>query len=388
MTPPHSLLCSLWCVLLLGVGSLLLLVHLQHLTDSVPQQNTGVPVLEPPEWPMEKLPVAARQANDIPAGLFPMSLPILRLCSDPLVGIKQRVTKRRRKQLLNSALSGGEESLQQRRTQESRRHLLTATCSRFHTVHSIRRATLQQVSRIYVEDRFRLLYCEVPKAACSNWKRVLMMLGGRAHSIQDIPHDMAHYSNHLRRLDSYDRAGIAERLRSYTKVLFTREPFERLVSAFRDKFESPNSYYHPVFGRAIISRYRANATGSALKTGAGVTFREFVQYLLDMHRPVGMDIHWEQVSKLCSPCLIPYNFIGKFESLEEDANFLLHSIGAPDNITFPNFKDRNPLEERTSSRITREYFSQLNGTERQKVFEFYYRDYLMFSYPKPFPDLH
>ncbi|MEQ2225664.1 hypothetical protein ILYODFUR_019753 [Ilyodon furcidens] len=40
MTPPRSLLCSLWCVLLLGVGSLLLLVHLQHLTDSVPQQNT------------------------------------------------------------------------------------------------------------------------------------------------------------------------------------------------------------------------------------------------------------------------------------------------------------------------------------------------------------
>ncbi|KAK5615723.1 hypothetical protein CRENBAI_023026 [Crenichthys baileyi] len=388
MKPPNSLLCFLWCVLLLGVGSLLLLVHLQHLTDSVPQQNTGVPVLEAPEWPMEKPPVAARQANDIPAGLFPMSPPILRLCSDPLVGIKQPVTKRRRKQLLKSALSGGEESLQQRRTQESRRHLLTATCSRFHPVHRIWRATLQQVSRIYVEDRFRLLYCEVPKAACSNWKRVLMVLGGRAHSIQDIPHDMAHYSNQLRRLDSYDQAGIAERLRSYTKVLFAREPFERLVSAFRDKFESPNSYYHAVFGRSIISRYRANATGSALKTGAGVTFREFVQYLLDVHRPVGMDIHWEQVSKLCSPCVIPYNFIGKFESLEEDANFLLHSIGAPDNITFPDFKDRNPLEERTSSRIAREYFSQLNGTERQKVFEFYYRDYLMFSYPKPFPDLH
>lgn len=274
------------------------------------------------------------------------------------------------------------------RTQESRRRLLNDFCSDYQPVRRSRRLRLQHVSRIYVEDRFQLLYCEVPKVGCSNWKRVLMVLGGRARSTQDIPHDAAHYSNQLRRLDSYDRAGIAERLRSYTKVLFVREPFERLVSAFRDKFESPNSYYHPVFGRAIISRYRVNATGSALKTGAGVTFREFVQYLLDVQKPVGMDIHWERIGQLCSPCLIQYNFIGKFESLQEDANFLLRSIGAPDNLTFPDFKDRNPLAERTSSRITLEYFSQLNSTERQKVFEFYLRDYLMFSYPKPFPDLH
>lgn len=248
--------------------------------------------------------------------------------------------------------------------------------------------TRQQVSRVYVEDRFRLLYCEVPKAGCSNWKRVLMVLGGGARSTRDIPHDVAHYSNRLRRLESYTFSGVAGRLRSYTKVLFVREPFERLVSAFRDKFESPNLYYHPVFGRAIISRYRANATGAALRTGAGVTFREFVQYLLDLRRPVGMDIHWEPVSQLCSPCLLRYHFIGKFESLQEDADHLLRRIGAPANLTFPDFKDRNPQAERTSSRITRNYFSQLNATERQRVFDFYHMDYLMFNYPKPFTDLH
>lgn len=301
------------------------------------------------------------------------------------MGKKQPVTKRHRKLLLKSAPSGGSTEL---RTQQSRRRQLNNVCSEYHPVRRRRQVRLQQVSRLYVEDRFRLLYCEVPKAACSNWKRVLMVLAGRAQSTQDIPHDAAHYSNQLRRLDSYDRAGIAERLRTYTKVLFVREPFERLVSAFRDKFENPNFYYHSVFGRAIISRYRANATKSALNTGTGVTFREFVQYLLDAQRPVGMDIHWERVSQLCSPCLIPYDFIGKIESLQEDADFLLRGIGAPENLTFPDFKDRNPRAKRTSSRVTQDYFSQLNRTERQKVFEFYYRDYLMFSYPKPFSDLH
>ena len=67
-------------------------------------------------------------------------------------------------------------------------------------------------------------------------------------------HNDAHFANQLRRLDSYDHVGVAERLCSYTKVLFVWEPLEGLVSAFHDKFESPNWYYHSAFGRPIISR--------------------------------------------------------------------------------------------------------------------------------------
>ncbi|XP_039988597.1 carbohydrate sulfotransferase 8-like [Xiphias gladius] len=419
MKLPCSLYCSLWFLLLLGAGSLLLLVHLQDLTETVQQQTPGENMLVAPRWPVEKDVVTdstagAEQSEAIDAvsqvsgsdlrrqqpslSVFSNSSPSV--FDDASIGSKQPVTKRHRKLLLKSSVAassapgGGEEEQQRKhqlklaRTQGSRRRLLSEVCVKYQPGVTERPVSQRQVSRVYVEDRSRLLYCEVPKAGCSNWKRVLMVLGGSATSTRDIPHDAAHYANHLRRLESYDRAGIAERLRSYTKVLFVREPFERLVSAFRDKFESPNSYYHPVFGRPIISRYRANASRTALRTGAGVTFREFVQYLLDVRRPVGMDIHWEPVSQLCNPCLLRYNFIGKFESLEEEANFLLQSLGAPRNLTFPDFKDRNPLAERTSSKITQKYFSQLNSTERQKAFDFYYMDYLMFNYPKPFKDLH
>ncbi|XP_042338679.1 carbohydrate sulfotransferase 8-like, partial [Plectropomus leopardus] len=340
--------------------------------------SAGVNVLSQPSWPVDKVAVTVRSLSEDSLG---STLP---------------VTKRHRKLLLktpnsSAAPAGGHEEPHLQRlaeTQASRQRLLADVCSRYQPGAAGRPVSRRQVSRVYVEDRSRLLYCEVPKAGCSNWKRVLMVLGGAATSTWDIPHDAAHYANHLRRLESYDGTGVAERLRSYTKVLFVREPFERLVSAFRDKFESPNSYYHPVFGRPIISRYRPNATRADLRSGAGVTFREFVQYLLDVRRPVGMDIHWEPVSQLCSPCLLHYDFIGNFESLEEDANFLLRSVAAPANLTFPDFKDRNPRAERTSSRITQSYFSQLNASERQKAFDFYYMDYLMFGYPKPFKDLH
>ncbi|KAL1007413.1 hypothetical protein UPYG_G00086470 [Umbra pygmaea] len=314
-----------------------------------------------------------------------------------------RVTKRHRKLLKTSTVvsnnapntssfSGSSGSPQERwqwlsHIQEARRRLMKEVCAKYKSSIS-RTITPHHVSRIFVEDKYKLLYCEVPKAGCSNWKRILMVLSGLASSTHNIKHDVVHYGNHLKRLDSFDRPGITRRLETYTKVLFVREPLERLVSAFRDKFENPNSYYHPVFGKPIISKYRVNASKAALRTGSGVTFQEFMQYLLDVHRPVGMDIHWEPASQLCSPCLLDYDFIGKFETIDEEASFLLHRTGAPRNLTFPRFKDRNPEAERTSTHLTHRYFAQLSTSERQRAYDFYYMDYLMFNYSKPFKDLY
>ncbi|KAL0155080.1 hypothetical protein M9458_049343, partial [Cirrhinus mrigala] len=237
------------------------------------------------------------------------------------------VTKSHRKLLLKSGpliqQLNADPPGQIKENQERLTQVQQEVCAKYTSGSTKQTITRMHVSRIYVEDKHKLLYCEVPKAGCSNWKRVLMVLQGLASSTGEIQHDEVHYGNHLKRLDSFGQKGIIRRLKTYTKVLFLREPFERLVSAFRDKFESPNSYYHPVFGKPIISKYRSNATQHALRTGAGVTFKEFIQYLLDVHRPVGMDIHWEPVGHLCSPCLLDYDFIGKFETLEEEANFLL-----------------------------------------------------------------
>lgn len=270
---------------------------------------------------------------------------------------------------------------------EARRNLMKEICAKYKGSIS-RTVTRHHVQHLYVEDKYKLLYCQVPKVGCSNWKRTLMVLAGRATSASTIKHDTVHYGKHLKTLDSFDCQGIMHRLETYTKVMFVREPLERIVSAFRDKFENPNPHYHSLLGRPIISKYRLNASQEALLTGNGVTFKEFVQYLLDVHRPVGMDIHWEQMNQLCNPCLIDYDFIGKFENMEEESNIVLRLTGAPANVTLPNFKDRNPTDERTTVDIMQKYFSQVSLQERQRVYDFYYMDYLMFNYSKPFKDLY
>ncbi|XP_057555727.1 carbohydrate sulfotransferase 9 isoform X1 [Hippopotamus amphibius kiboko] len=268
-------------------------------------------------------------------------------------------------------------------TQEKRRSFLQEFCKKYGGVSRPQSHIFHMVSRIYVEDKHKILYCEVPKAGCSNWKRILMVLNGLAPSAYNISHDAVHYGKHLKKLDSFDLKGIYTRLNTYTKAVFVRDPMERLVSAFRDKFEHPNSYYHPVFGKAIIKKYRPNAC-EELNNGSGVKFKEFIHYLLDSHRPVGMDIHWEKVSKLCYPCLIHYDFVGKFETLEEDANHFLQLIGAPKELKFPNFKDRHSSDKRTNAQVVRQYLKDLTRSERQLIYDFYYLDYLMFNYTTPF----
>ncbi|KAM8895175.1 carbohydrate sulfotransferase 8-like isoform 2-T3 [Spinachia spinachia] len=271
--------------------------------------------------------------------------------------------------------------------QIARRQLMKEMCAKYKSSIS-RTITAHHVRNLFVEDKYKLLYCQVPKAGCSNWKRTLIVLAGLAPNAQSIKHDTAHGGRYLRELNTFDRKGIMHRLETYTKFMFVREPLERMVSAYRDKLENPNDYYHNLFGKPIISKYRANPSPEALNTGNGVTFKEFVQYLLDVHRPVGMDIHWDQTNQLCNPCLIDYNFIGKFENMEEESNFLLRLAGAPPNVTLPSFKDRNPADKRTSTDITQKYFSQVSALERQRMYDFYYTDYLMFNYTKPFKDLY
>lgn len=94
------------------------------------------------------------------------------------------------------------------------------------------------LDRIFVCDKHKILFCQTPKVGNTQWKKVLIVLNGAFPSIEEIPENVVHdhEKNGLPRLSSFSEAEIQKRLKTYFKFFIVRDPFERLISAFKDKF--------------------------------------------------------------------------------------------------------------------------------------------------------
>ncbi|XP_047245078.1 carbohydrate sulfotransferase 11 isoform X1 [Girardinichthys multiradiatus] len=268
---------------------------------------------------------------------------------------------------------------------QNRRDQVVDAC-RINNASSRKRRVLTpgDLKHLVVDEDHELIYCYVPKVACTNWKRVMMVLTGRGKysDPMEIPSNQAHVPSNLKTLNQYSIAEINHRLKNYFKFLFVREPFERLVSAYRNKFTLKyNSSFHKRFGTRIIRRYRKNATQDALINGADVKFKEFIDYLVDpaTQRDGPLNEHWQTVYQLCHPCHIHYDMVGKYETLEEDANYILQLVGVGDSLHFPSYAKST----RTTDAMTAQFFSNISTQQQVQLYKLYKMDFLMFNYSIP-----
>ncbi|XP_064612877.1 carbohydrate sulfotransferase 11-like isoform X2 [Liolophura sinensis] len=244
------------------------------------------------------------------------------------------------------------------------------------------------LSSIIVDDRHQVLYCQIPKVACTNWRRVFLILSGKLNITNplEILSDDAHhkYKNNLRYLSQYGLGEIRYRLKNYFKFMIAREPLERVLSAYRNKFIMKfSSTFQRLYGRKIIKRYRRNATEQAKEEGDDVSFAEFVQYLLDprtvMEQP--LNEHWIQQHKHCFPCTVNYDVIGHYENLDSDATHILHYMNVDKNVTFPS--RYSTYSHSKTSESLKKYFKQVPLPMLRDLYEMYYLDYMIFGYPYP-----
>ncbi|KAK9305441.1 hypothetical protein QLX08_003563 [Tetragonisca angustula] len=205
---------------------------------------------------------------------------------------------------------------------------------------------------ILVDEQHELLYCYVPKVACTNWKRVLMVATGK------WPERM---------------------LATYDKLIVVRHPLERLLSAYRNKLEAKHEksskYFQTRFGKKIIRRYRQNATAESLRNGDDVTFREFVQFVTDDSSNETRNEHWKPIYELCQPCLVNYNLVSKYESLVEDATEVLERMGV-ESVSFPT----KPANSEPTAKKLDKYYSTLTYKQLRKLVDLYKLDLRLFDY--------
>ncbi|XP_008305395.1 carbohydrate sulfotransferase 14 [Cynoglossus semilaevis] len=264
--------------------------------------------------------------------------------------------------------------------QEIRNRTIKTMCSQKNMPHSIWTLTPLQrktvLQHILVNDEYHFLYCYVPKVACSNWKRVLKVLNGALESV-DVSIKMDH-RNDLVFLSSLKPEEIRYRLKHYYKFMFVREPMERLLSAFRNKFGEIESYKKK-YGVEIVKRYRKGHAKDTSVKGDDVTFAEFVRYLLD-EDVERMNEHWMPVYNLCQPCAVSYNFIGSYEHLESDAEFVLQQIGAPPHVHFP---ERQTWYKPVTTETLHYYLCSLPQKLLRQLLPKYILDFSLFTYPLP-----
>ncbi|XP_059924019.1 carbohydrate sulfotransferase 14 [Gadus macrocephalus] len=265
--------------------------------------------------------------------------------------------------------------------QEIRNRTIRTMCGQKSMPHDVwslsplQRKTLLQ--HVLVNDQHRFLYCYVPKVACSNWKRLLKVLSGALGNV-DVKIKMDHHSD-LLFLSSLKPEEIRYRLKHYFKFLFVREPMERLLSAYKNKF-GEIEMYQKRYGVEIVKRYRKGqgAKGPAVK-GDDVTFAEFVRYLLD-EDVERMNEHWMPAYNLCQPCAVSYDFIGSYENLQRDAEYVLRRVGAPDHIRFPV---RQPWYKPVTAETLQYYLCSLPQKLLKDLLPKYILDFSLFTYPLP-----
>ncbi|XP_061534531.1 carbohydrate sulfotransferase 12-like isoform X1 [Phycodurus eques] len=265
----------------------------------------------------------------------------------------------------------------------------------------------RELDHLIVDDTHQIIYCYVPKVACTNWKRVMVVLSqslvspvsGKPYTDpESVPPDLVHNSSlHLtfakfwRHYGSLSRHLMALKLQHYTKFLFVRDPFVRLISAFRNKFGRPNEDFYRQFGSVILRRY-GNLSGSlpetaaeAFASGIKPTFQQFVSYLLDAEteKESFFNEHWRQVYRLCHPCQVKYDFIGRLETLETDADHLLKLLQVDHLLRFPS-----GARNRTAASWERDWFAQIPVSMRTELYKLYQPDFELFGYPEPDGVLH
>jgi len=70
-----------------------------------------------------------------------------------------------------------------------------------------------------------------------------------------------------------------------------------------------------------------------------VTFRELVKDVVSTWSSgKEMNIHWRPQHLICHPCYFKYDFVGRFENVEDDAKRVLAKIAAGSNVTYPHLR--------------------------------------------------
>ncbi|XP_072165179.1 carbohydrate sulfotransferase 11-like [Diadema setosum] len=214
---------------------------------------------------------------------------------------------------------------------------------------------LSSLQNVLAVPKSKLIYCYVPKVGCTSWKSLLLQMEG-LNATRD-PHKAG--SAAFRSLSTFDSEGVRALFRTHRSFMFARNPFSRLLSAYRDKITLDNTSNWRWLLLAWLQKSDPVVAATYKAKFKNFTFTEFVKFYLSSQEK---DEHWREMHKLCSPCLLHYDFIGAFETSEEETTHFLRSINV--SMQLPRLQKKTNSSKPTE---LHEYYSQLPVDLLQKL---------------------
>lgn len=183
-----------------------------------------------------------------------------------------------------------------------------------------------------------------------------------------LPHDP--FRNGLQYLYHYPPSQALKMMTSkhdnWTRAIFVREPLERLLSAYLDKGKRKGGIY--------VAKHCNHQQQS-------LSFAEFIQIIRSSCRH---DSHWmPQTERIDAPFWNSINFVGNFDSLQQDSRELLEKVDAWDDYGASGWgpsHNESIFSKGTHARHktgSSQYFAQFyNDSELQEMaLDLYHKDY-------------
>ena len=244
---------------------------------------------------------------------------------------------------------------------------------------------------IHFSDSRRVIYCVNCKVASMSWRRTLIwMTGGpfEGLTINNLP--FARFLNRfLPRITILTKNERERRLKEYFKFTFFRHPVERLVSAYKDRLVCMN---HGNLRQAIAEKYKLLPPDMPPNKTFIPPFQYFAQYVLYERktRKQNMDYHWRPQSEVCSPCVLKFDFIGHYESLSTESEYIIRTLDERYVVANNRSLSYNVTDfrlaftnSRKSSTVTQMLYSTLSPNLQRSLLDLYKDDYAMFGYSMP-----
>ncbi|XP_030850431.1 carbohydrate sulfotransferase 11-like isoform X1 [Strongylocentrotus purpuratus] len=278
---------------------------------------------------------------------------------------------------------------------QQRKARLKEQCALMRETHQIQDVALHPPEQLIVNEEHRIIYCNVPKVACTNWKTVFLELGGFAHLNTSGKYHLGPNAKGRLYLDYLHQYNISQRrfmLQNYTKFVFVRHPFTRILSAFRNKLAPNISFFFrhgdekeqwvSKYGKQIIKSYRGNSearrVSSNWKQEYDLTFSEFIRFLVDADTD-SYNKHWSDIYSMCLPCDIDYDIIGKYETINEDADFVLRLANIDPDITFPK-PNLSSMTNSSDPTLADKFYRDVPRSLVYKLAMLYAADFNLFGY--------